>query len=83
MEKSAQYIAINLNNAGLERGMEEAHVIAPEEKEQMRSLADKLAKDGRNMDIKAALSNEDYKTALLSEYHIKDVNKENPSSPSS
>lgn len=76
MEKMNQYIAINLKDAGLERGMEEAHVIAPEEKEQVRELADQLAKDGREMDIKAALSNEDYKTALLEEYHIKDVNRE-------
>lgn len=71
MEKMDQYIALNLQNAALERGMEEANLSSQTDREQMRELADKLRKDGRLSDIKTALSNDDYKTALQKEYHIK------------
>lgn len=57
-----QYIALILQNAALERGMEEANLSSQTDREQMRELADKLRKDDRLSDIKAALQKE---------YHIK------------
>lgn len=76
MKKMDQYIALNLQNAALERGMEEANLSSQTDREQMRELADKLRKDDRLSDIKAALSNDDYKTALQKEYHIKNNNND-------
>ena len=76
MEKMDQYIAFNLQNAALERGMEEANLSSQTDREQMRELADKLRKDGRLSDIKAALSNDDYRAALEKEYHMKNKTDE-------
>ena len=71
MEKEDQYIALNLQNVALERGMEEANIETQTDRLKMRELADKLKRDGRLSDIKAALSNDDYRTALYKEYHMK------------
>ena len=76
MEKMDQYIALNLQNAALERGMEGANLSSQTDREQMRELADKLRKDGRLSDIKAALSNDDYRAALEKEYHMKNKTDE-------
>ena len=64
MEKEDQYIALNLQNVALERGMEEANIETQTDRLKMRELADKLKRDGRLSDIKAALSNDDYRAAL-------------------
>ena len=71
MEKEDQYIALNLQNVALERGMEESNIETQTDRLKMRELADKLKRDGRLSDIKAALSNDDYRTALYKEYHMK------------
>lgn len=71
MEKEDQYIALNLQNVALERGMEEANIETQTDLLKMRELADKLKRDGRLSDIKAALSNDDYRAALEKEYHMK------------
>ncbi len=76
MEKEDQYIALNLQNVALERGMEEANIETQTDRLKMRELADKLKRDGRLSDIKAALSNDDYRTALYKEYHIKNKTDE-------
>ena len=76
MKKMDQYIALNLQNASLEHSMDEANLNSQTDREQMRELADKLREDGRLSDIKAALSNDDYKTALQKEYHMKNVNND-------
>ena len=67
MEKEDQYIALNLQNVALERGMEEANIETQTDRLKMRELADKLKRDGRLSDIKAALSNDDYRAALEKE----------------
>ena len=76
MEKEDQYIALNLQNVALERGMEEANIETQTDRLKMRELADKLKRDGRLSDIKAALSNDDYRPALYKEYHIKNKTDE-------
>ena len=53
MEKEDQYIALNLQNVALERGMEEANIETQTDRLKMRELADKLKRDGRLSDIKA------------------------------
>lgn len=76
MEKADQYIALNLQNVALERGMEESNIETQTDRLKMRELADKLKRDGRLSDIKAALSNDDYRTALEKEYHMKNKSDE-------
>ena len=51
MEKEDQYIALNLQNVALERGMEEANIETQTDRLKMRELADKLKRDGRLSDI--------------------------------
>lgn len=76
MEKEDQYIALNLQNVALERGMEESTIETQTDRLKMRELADKLKRDGRLSDIKAALSNDDYRAALEKEYHMKNKTDE-------
>lgn len=76
MEKEDQYIALNLQNVALERGMEEANIETQTDRLKMRELADRLKRDGRFSDIKAALSNDDYRAALEQEYHMKNKTDE-------
>ena len=76
MEKEDQYIALNLQNVALERGMEEANIETQTDRLKMRELADKLKRDGRLSDIKAALSNDDYRAVLEKEYHMKNKSDE-------
>lgn len=76
MEKADQYIALNLQNVALERGMEASNIETQTDRLKMRELADKLKRDGRLSDIKAALSNDDYRTALYKEYHMKNKTDE-------
>ena len=76
MEKEDQYIALNLQNVALERGMEESNIETQTDRLKMRELTDKLKRDNRLSDIKAALSNDDYRAALYKEYHIKNKTDE-------